>query len=285
VQVAYVISAYKLPQQLVRLVRRLDTPNSTFAIHVDRKTPDAIHRQMVQGLRDLQSVRFVERHTCHWGGFGHVRATLKGIDRLLRDGIAFDFVVLLSGQDYPLRTPRAIEEFLARAGGRSFMSHWPLPHEPWSGRGGLDRIERWHLVGPRHLHLSLALRRRLPGGLVPFGGGPYWCLARPLVERVHEVVLTRPDLVRFFEHAFIPDELFFQTILLNSVLADSIAGRHLHYISWDAEPGPKILGVDDVETLLDSEKLFARKFDVAVDPHVLDLIDERLREEHDVLAR
>ena len=64
--------------------------------------------------------RFVDRHFCHWGGFGHVRATLKGIDRLLEDGVAFDYVALLTGQDYPLRSSPSLARFFADAGGESF---------------------------------------------------------------------------------------------------------------------------------------------------------------------
>lgn len=275
VRVAYVISAYRRPHQLVRLVRRLETPNASFAIHVDRKTPDDVFRQMVDGLDGEASVSFLERHTCNWGDFGHVRATLKGIDHLLSAGPAFDYLVLLTGQDYPLRPAAEVEGFLARADGRSFISHWPLPHEPWTGRGGLDRIERWHIVR-RGRHMSLPLRRRIPGDLPPFGGSPYWCLARPLVEHVHAVVRSQPELVRFFEHVFIPDELFFQTIAVNSAWRESLVDDNLRYIDWSRLPAPAILRRDDFDRLVGSSKLFARKFDEAVDAEILDLLDAHL---------
>jgi hypothetical protein len=275
---AYVISAYKLPDQLVRLVRRLATPDASFAIHVDAKTPAGVYARMVDGLRDLPSARFVERHACHWGGFGHVRATLKGIERLVRDEVPFDYVVLLTGQDYPLRPAAAIERFLAEADGRSFMSHWPLPHEPWAGRGGLDRIERRHLLW-RRAHVSLPARRRLPGGLAPYGGAPYWCLARPVVEHVRETVRRRPELVRFFRHVFVPDEIFFQTIVVNSPWRETLVDDALRYVDWSGRPAPAILRRADLDRLVASPKLFARKFDVTVDGEILDLLDARLDRE------
>jgi hypothetical protein len=279
-RVAYVISAYKLPDQLVRLVQRLESPNSSFAIHVDRKTGSDVYARMQEGLRAVDSVHFLERHTCNWGDFGHVRATLKGLAHLLEDGDPFDYLVLLTGQDYPLRPAEEIEAFLAGADGRSFMRWWPLPHEPWSGRGGLHRIERWHLVGRRHLRLSLPLRRRLPLDLVPFGGSPYWCLARPVAEHVHETVRAHPELVRFFEHVFVPDELFFQTIVANSRWRDSLVDDNLRYVDWSRLPAPAILGAGDVDRLLASPALFARKFDATVDAVILDLLDAHLDREH-----
>lgn len=275
-KVAYIVSAYKLPQQLVRLVRRLDAPGVSFAIHVDRRSPDAVQAEAAVCLRELPSVEFLPRHRCHWGGFGHVRATLKGIDHLLAAGVDFDYLVLLTGQDYPLRPPAAIADFLERAGGRSFISNWPLPHAPWGPRGGLERIEDLHWIRGRRLHLSLALRRRLPGGLRPYGGSPYWCLARPAVEHVHEFVHENPAYVRFFEHVFVPDELFFQTILLGSGLAAGIVDDNLREIEWSRQPAPAILGAGDLDRLLASPKLFARKFDVTVDAGILDLLDRHL---------
>ena len=269
------ISAYKLPGQLVRLVHRLATPDTCFVIHVDRKTSRAVYEEMVSGTRGLD-VDFVPRHVSHWGSFGHVRATLKGLDRLRRRGDEYDYATLLTGQDYPLRSPAEIEARLGAADGRSFMSHWPLPYAPWGKHGGLERLEQWHHVTYRRLHLALPLRRRLPGALVPYGGGAYWCLAKPVVDYVVGLVDERPELVRFFRRVLIPDELFFPTVIMNSSHRDSIVNDNLRYIDWSREPAPAVLGVGDLDAMLGSEKLFARKFDETIDRRVLELLDEAI---------
>jgi len=278
VKIAYVVSAYKLPEQLVRLVRRLAAPGATFAIHVDAKTDADVVDAMVSGVRGVDGVTFLPRHACYWGGFGHVRASLKGLGHVLRSGAGADYVVLLTGQDYPLEPPAEIERRLAAAEGRSFMTFWPLPHEPWAGRGGLDRIERLHWVRGRRAHLSLPLRRRLPRGLRPFGGSPYWSLARPVAEHVERFVRDRPDVVRFFEHVWIPDEIFFQSVVMSSDLADTVVNDNQRHIDWTRDPAPTIFETRDLDDLASSGALFARKFDVTVDARILDLLDERLRE-------
>ena len=276
-RIAYLVSAYKLPEQLVRLLRRLHTDRSHFVVHVDRKTDRRVYDEMVGGARELGCVDFVSRHVCHWGGFGHVRATIKGIDHLDAEGIPFDYAVLLTGQDYPIRAPGEIERYLENANGRSFIGYWPVPHAGWSGRGGQDRLERWHLVWRRHLHLTAPLvRRRVPGGLTPWGGSPYWCLSRQVVDHVRSLLSASPELVRFFEHVWIPDELFFQTIVLNSPLRDSVVNDNLRYIDWSRSPAPAILGRLDLDEITSSGKLFARKFDTEVDAGILDLLDRRI---------
>lgn len=279
-RVAYVVSAYKLPELFGRLLRRLDTENATFVVHVDRKTDDRVYSQMVAGAGAVRDVHFLPRHACHWGDFGHVRATLKGIRHLLSHEVSFDYAVLLTGQDYPLRPPEAIESFLAEAVGRSFMRNWPLPYPNWDGRGGLDRFESWHFIRYRRgLHLRVPLRRRLPGSLRPYGGTPYWCLSRAVIESVDRFVQSNPSFVRFFEHVFVPDELFFQTIVMNSALREGVVDDDLRYTDWERMPAPAILGASDFPKLIESGALFARKFDPAVDARILDLLDSHIDRE------
>lgn len=277
-RVAYVVSAYKYPNQFERLLRRLVGPGVTFTVHVDRKTNRHDYNEMIARTRDLD-VHFLPRHVCHWGGWGHVRATLKGIERLIVDEIPFDYLSLLTGQDYPLRSPTAIADALGAADGRSFMSWWPFPRSQWGNRGGADRYEDWHAISYRRAHVAVPLRRSVPCGLTPYGGSPYWCLSRILVEYVHGFVQENPAYVLFFQHVFIPDELFFQSIVINSALSDTVENDNLRYLDWSREPAPAVLTRRDLDAIAASTALFARKFDETVDATILDLIDERVDRE------
>jgi hypothetical protein len=270
-KIAYVVTVHKNPPQVGRLLRRLATGNASFVLHVDRRAGndvDAAIRREVAGL----PAEFVPRHRCFWGGFGFVRGALKGIEHLLARGTPFDHVVLLSGQDYPLRSAPALERFFTEAGDRSFMHVERLPTSFWR-QGGFTRIEQWHLVSYRALHLPVPWHRKVPGGLAPFGGEAWWALTRPVVEYVHSFVEHNPSFVRFFEHVLHPSELFFHTIVMNSPHADSVVPDHLRYIDWSEDPGPVILRTGDLEKMRASGKIFARKFDTEVDARVLDVID------------
>ncbi len=274
VTIAYVISAYKNPEHLGRLIRRLHTgTETTFTVHVDLKTNDDVYDAMRAAVGDLDVV-FLQRHACHWGGFGHVRASLKGIRAVLESGRDPDHLILISGQDYPIKSNTYIREFLERGDGRSFFLHFPLPTENWTN-GGLYRIRRWHWRY-RGFHLSLPLRRTLPVGLAPWGGSAYWIMSRSALHTVVRFLDENPSYDRFFQHVDIPDELFFQTILLNSAEAERCVDFRLHYTEWSRTPAPAILTSDDYPHLVESSCLFARKFDAAVDDRILGLIDEHL---------
>lgn len=272
--IAYVVPVHRNPAQVLRLLKRLQSDHATAYVHVDARAPRAVFEEVARGVRDLDGVELLERVPVRWGGPGLVHVCLLALERLLSRDVPFEHVVYVTGQDYPLVPAPAIERFFAAAPGRSFTSWFPLPGV-WP-RGGLDRFERWHLVSRVVLHLPLPWRRRIPGGRAPFGGGAHWALARDAAEHVREVARREPRLVRFFDHVLHAEELFLQTILLNSPLAGTVVNDNLRYLDWSVEPGPKILTVDDLPAMRASGALFARKFDAAVDARVLDELDRLL---------
>jgi hypothetical protein len=285
-ELAYIISAYQYPGQLIRLVHRLNVESTSFFVHVDKKTDDRIHRQMVDGLRSLSNVRFIRRHKCDWGGFGHVAASLEGIADLIRTSTRFDYAVLLTGQDYPIKPNSHIAEFFERHRGKLFLEFFPLPTDLWHNRGrvgGMDRIEAWHWrVWKRHFRFPpghrFPIRRKFPDGFRPFGGSSYWCLPRECIQYIHDLTTHNRAFTRYFKYVDVPDEIFFQTIIMNSPFQGMAVNDNLRYIDWkDPAAGrPAILSASDFEKLLASPKLFARKFDARVEGEVLDLIDERI---------
>lgn len=251
--IVYIISAYKLPEQLIRLVRVLRGPDRLFYIHVDRRSPDVVHDTIATGLGGSDDVELLERHDCRWGDFGHVRATLKGLDRLAASARAYDYVVLLTGQDYPIKSRGVAEATLAGQAGRSFMNFRPLPVEGLED-GGYARLPS----------------RELPYGLAPYFGSGYWTLHRDAVQYVRAFLAGHPDFVPYFERVRVPDEMFFQTILINSPLRGTIVNDDLRFIKW---PGPTVLTEEHLEEIRQAPDLFARKFDDTVDRSVLDAID------------
>jgi hypothetical protein len=282
--VAYIVAAHRDLRQLERLLRRLAGEGTPVVVHVDTQVSQDEYASFRRRAEDLD-VHHLDRHRGFWGGFGVVRAALKGIRHLVDTGTRFDYAALLSGQDYPLVSRAALQVELQRAERRSFMTHFRLPFEGWGSRGGLDRVERWHLVSHVALHVRLPWKRQIPGGLTPYGGGRPWVLEREAVRYIDDFVRAEPSFVRFFEHVLHPDELFFQTILLNSPLAATIVDDHRQYVKWRGGASPAILTIADLDDLLASRCLFARKFDYAVDEDILDRLDEQLEVACDVAAR
>jgi Core-2/I-Branching enzyme len=301
-KLAYIILAHKYPEQLTRLVNRLNTETASFFIHIDQTTDAAIYDQMVQELSAFSNVYWLKRHDTYWGSFRAVKATYEGIQELFNKKIEFDYVSFLTGQDYPIKSVSYIEKYLTKNLGKEFIEYYPLPCEQWRDPHftiNIDRVENWFINGKLVKHnfiafkdeISLKLRillsvcsllmrlhilrrkRKFPEGFQPFGGSAYWCLSRNCAEYINNFIQQNPAFINFFRFAGLTDEVFFQTIILNSPFKEQVINDDLRYVVW---PGPANLGKKDLASLLNASELFARKFDSTIDPEILDLIDQQI---------
>jgi hypothetical protein len=277
-KIAYIILAHKLPEQLVRLVKKLNTDTTSFLIHIDKKTDEETYRKMVSPLDAHDNAHFLKRYVGNWGTFSQVQATLEGIREAVALQLDFDYIVLLTGQDYPIKSNKYIHDFFEKSNGKSYLEYFSLPNKIWkSENGGMDRINYWNLYflgRPRKIfpRFDLTYLNYLENFKL-FGGSAYWCLARDCVEYIIERLQWDDSIIKFWKYVRIPDEGFFQTILLNSHLKGQLINDNFRYIDWVSTPHPEILNRHNYKQFINSNKLFARKFDATVDPDVLDMID------------
>jgi hypothetical protein len=277
---AYLIRAHQRPGQVVRLVDRLSTPGSTFHVFVSARTPDDVYAAMRRPLAGRDDVHWVERIPAYYSGFSLVRSTLAGLASIAGAGPLPSHVVILSGQDYPLRPAAEIEELLAARTGESLVEHFHLPSERWGDEdGGLDRVRYRHFERIRYRTRILRLpfpRRSFPAGLEPYGGSAWCALSDEAVRTLLAFEHEQPEAYRFFAHVRTPDEMFIQTVLLNSRARERVANESIHHIEWPGGSHPATFRRQDFPRLAASGKPFARKFDTEVDAEVLDLIDTEL---------
>jgi hypothetical protein len=279
------------------LVERLLGPEVSVFLHVDARANDSVFAEIQRRLETGLAARLLPRVPCRWGGWGIVEAVLLGLREALGASHDFEHFVVVSGQDYPLTPSGTIVDFLRAHDGRSFLAQWPLPSPLWGADGGCDRIRFWH-ANVRGHKIRLPYRRQYPPGLRPFGGSLYLTLARRAAIHVVEYGNRRPEVLRFHRHVWIPDELYVPTVLMNSEHAVDVIGENLWHIEWPPAPArhPEVLTVDAMPRLRESatsgsafggparRKLWARKFDTAVDGDVLDLIDRDLLQRADACA-
>jgi hypothetical protein len=284
---AYIILAHKNEMMVERLVDRLDDNASAFFLHIDLKSDITRFREI---FRDNHHVRFLQREYTDWGTFGLVKATLNAM-RVVQGG-DYEKVILLSGQDYPIKSNEEIDQFFRGSRYNIFMDHFPLPnHSKWGPGGGMYRVNKYffglsfikkmmakaaNFIG---IVFPFAKRRELPG-MRPFSGSQWWAMDMRAVNYILEFLERHPEYIRYHQHTFAADELFFQMILLNcpdESLRNNISNDNLRFTKWKSESvaHPEILGVSDVENISGSDALFARKFDPEVDQDVIDVIDDR----------
>lgn len=113
VKIAYLVFAYQNPQLLKRTIDRLSFENCTFFIHIDKKYDiDAF-----SPIRAANVVFSDRRIPVYWAEYSGVQAILLLLRQAMNDPQHYDYFILLSGSEYPLRSCRYIRRFLGRESG------------------------------------------------------------------------------------------------------------------------------------------------------------------------
>ncbi len=283
-KVAHLILAHKGPAQLARLLDALAHPDVHCYVHLDQKT----NAEPFAYLRHRPGVFFTRtRLSVTWGGYSLTQVVLDCLRELLAHPARYECLNVLSAQDYPLQPVAHVQAFLEAHQGQSFLE-CERPDSAW-WRANQRRVTRYYLTDfrfPGRYAVQRALNAVLPARQFPLAGalhggpmGGWYTLSRAAAEYVVTFLARHAPLRRFARLTWGSDEFLVPTVLLNSPLADTIvATDNLRYIDWSGGgASPKTLTHADWPALHASPKLWARKFDLAVDATILDYLDQAQR--------
>src|SRR6266849_10784300 len=282
IKLAYFILCHKAPEHVIRLINRLGAEDSFFVVHVDKRAASGVFETLRKFANGRPEVYFSKRHRCYWGRFGIVRGTISCIQAAIQLEIPFDYAFLLSGQDYPIKTIAQIKALISRKPGCQFIETFPLDElNRWSHDrppgNSTNRVYFW-TIWFRSRFVQIKGKRKFPLGYRPYGGSQWWCLTKDCVTYLDTFIRNHSSFVRYFKMVFVPDEMFFQSILANSSYREKIESDDLRYADWqNPNPlSPKTLETSDFENLKLSPKLFARKFDTNRSLDLLKKIDDEI---------
>jgi hypothetical protein len=275
-KIAHIILAHAQPGQLQRLIKKLSHPDADCYIHIDAKS----NVMEFAPLQNMSNVHFIQKRVkVAWGSYSMVQATLNAFEQIIASGIQYDYINLLSGQDYPLNEASFIHQYFALHSGKQFMEFYSI-YDTW--HEAIPRIAQYHLINynvPGKYKLGQVINklmpvRRMPNGLEPVGRSQWFTITLPAVKYIVSYLQDYPKVIRFFKLTWAPDEFIFQTILYNSDFKQDMVNDNLRYIDWsEAKPSPKTLTLADSPALEQSECLFARKINLDTDKALADAID------------
>ncbi|MBL7719752.1 MAG: hypothetical protein JNL72_12995 [Flavipsychrobacter sp.] len=277
-KIAILILAHKNPGQLRLLVNRL---KQDFEVYLHFDTASSISSE----ITEEEHVHILQqRYRTSWGSFNIVLAELE----LLRSALSHncDYYMLISGQDLPIKSNKAIATFVEQHYADHIECH-PLPLDYWGAQGGLERMTlywestamhdtvinlpvRAAMKVVRGVQKILGLKRKVKSKL--YGGSQWFNLTRETVKSVLSFIDENPWFLKQFHHSRASDELFIQTAVMHvaQTITNSRDSRHYRYFDWKTGPTyPRILSMNDYQSFMSSENLFARKFDEKVESTVI----------------
>jgi len=281
------ILAHQYPDHLTDLIKCFDE-DFYFYIHIDRKSKFA--DPAIARLKKIPRVELVSQELrVRWGGFNHLNCILLLAKEALKRN-DLDYFHVISGQDYLIKPVRVIKKIFEN-NSADYLDYFEVLNSKWESEwmkrlfyyGFYEIFNSKSFLGSKIttaiivLQQKLRFSRTLPN-LKLYGGNGWWSLSRASIEYVMNYTARDPSLLKRLRFTFCADEVYFQTILMNSPLKDKIVNNNLRFIDWTKRNGnfPANLDESDFQVLADSDKIFARKFDFPISEKLKRLIKERL---------
>lgn len=281
---AYLIIAHNNLEQLQMLVTALDAPFQDIYIHFDRASKDSI------GINNLKTryaeLKVYSEFEVHWGGYSIVKTELFLFEQAFQK--KYSYYHLLSGSDFPIKPPKIIFDFF-EASQKEFV----LFSNKEMLQTDFDRIDYRHICTEKFRTgknkyenkvidlldnlgvLAQKFMQTKQARIFPnYQKGSQWV---SLTGNFVGYILAQKDMIeKAFQTAFVPDEMFVQTVLINSPYRDCLYNNHdynqpiqnMRYIDW-TRGHPYTFSSLDLEELLASKCMFARKFDMKKDSKIL----------------
>lgn len=276
---AFLLIAHNEPRILQVLLQLLDDARNDIYVHIDKRAV-GLHKQIEEvKLKRASLIILSDSLEVYWGDISQVKVEYYLFETAFAAG-PYAYYHLLSGVDLPVKTQAEIHDFFGQNMGKEFVGFWmDAVHQ----RDLKRKVCRYHFFtkyykgGPVLTHnilaflrnVSLAVQKVLPlhrNEELDLKKGYNWVsithdFCRYLIQHKEEVLHT-------FRYTLCPDEIFLQTVLWNSPFKENIYTLEnaslgsVRAIDWERGK-PYVWQEEDIEDLLKSPFMFARKFSTA----------------------
>ena len=288
---AYLILIHEDTTVLKRLLELIDHERNDIFIHIDRNSKNFQIQNVLKYVKKSK-IKICRKYRVYWGTNSIALATLK----LLKDASKghYNYYHVLSGADLPIKNKEEIWSFFEKNEGKEFIHFGTEQYQKdivcrynqyhfFSKQLGRKRDKKFWVDMETY---SLAIQRRLHVDRTKkvtfdFYGGANWIsITNDLAQYIVKNMRKYSRSFRFTQNS---DELVFQTIVMDSPYKDNLYHPKfdndyracVRYIDWNRGT-PYVFRNSDFDELMQSEGIFARKFDEKTDGEIIEKIYRHL---------
>lgn len=289
---AYVMVVHKDFNTFERLFRAVYMPQNVYCVHVDQKAPRDFQAAVGRLLSCFPNAFLASRtESVVYGGISRLQADLHCLHDLVASKVAWKYVLNTCGQDFPMKTNLEIVRHLKGYRGQNITPGVLPPAHAIDRTKFVHREYRGRFIS--YVIKTAQLKPPPPHNLTIYFGSAYVALTREFANFVLGDQRAL-DLLLWSKDTYSPDEHFWVT--LNRIpgvpgsmpnaswegnlraikwndMEEKHGGCHGHYVR-----GICIYGTGDLRWLLNSQSLFANKFELATYPPTLECLELWLRE-------
>lgn len=282
---AYLIMAHNEFGLLEKLISLLDDSRNDIFLHIDKKVDI---REVPKYKVTKATLKYVKQMKVSWGGDSQIKCELN----LLKEAVktSHDYYHLISGVDLPLKSQDYIHAFFESHHGKNFME---IDKNAIRSNKFIERIQYYrffqNVIGrnsgrtiyfvEKAEEMSLNIQRflkinRTNKSEYKFYKGENWF---SITHDLATEILKKENFIKkFCFRTICADEVFLQTVSMNSKYSGTIEDVSLRYIDW-TRGTPYTFTIEDLELLVGSDKLFARKFSERKDSQIIEKLYKHLK--------
>lgn len=292
---AYLIMAHNNFEILKKLLESLDDSRNDIYIHIDKKVEN-FDFDLLRNCLNKSNIFFTDRTDVGWGDYSQINCEYILLKKAFYSENDYSYYHFLSGVDLPIKTQDDIHTFFDSIDGKEVVQL--ASDKLITERHAYYRISRYHFLSRYTKHKSKIIRNlikfmnfiimplqsllhidRLKHKQIKVGYGANWVSITN--EFVKYIIDSEDFIKKVFKHSLCADELFIQTLLVNSKFIDNVYSQTksdtfdgtpaMRYIDW-GRGNPYVFKIDDYNSLINSNMLFARKFDYNQDKEIVEKI-------------
>ena len=251
-------------------------------IHVDSKSKN-INEEEIAILRGLGC--FVEKkYKIYWGSFNHVLAIID----LLKASIKkrYTYYHIISGEDLlVVQSKDFLDKFESnnkiyiacnKVDNNDIIKRYSY-YYLFSKKNPFSKL--WSRLNKLSLNVQslLKVNRNWIGNEKSIYKGYVYCsLPHDAAVYVIDYCSANPNYLKDLSLCYIPEEFFFQTILMNSLFSKRIENNCLRYSIWEEKHGsiPGYLDINDLKKITSKDYIFARKVNLLYSYELIDCVGD-----------
>ncbi|PSF38654.1 core-2/I-branching enzyme [Aphanothece hegewaldii CCALA 016] len=303
-KVCYFIQSHKNPEQVIRLVTTIKKSSPDCHIIISHDFSSSYLEQNV--LTDFTNIYIIRRNKpARRGDSSILDICLQTIDYIFEHQIEFDWLISLSGQDYPIQPVYKFEDFLKKTQDDCFLNYYdardyknPINKRqdsikrytsqyislPYWCKPFLNQLSKIEKFIPFLRVQSFFSMLGIKAWSTPFNddfiaySGYYWfTLSKECVIYFRNFIKTHPKLLKYYQRTLAPEESMIATVLVNSGKF-KVADNTLQYVDFPKNLRGFAANIQakDLSRLVQQNYFFARKFALEQDPEIFDLIDQKI---------
>jgi hypothetical protein len=282
---AIIITAYKDAEMLQKIVNHFE--DLEVYVHVDQKSIPEF-KESAMSMRS-ETTHIYSEYAVEWGSVDHLKAIIFLINEATKSNVSYMHVI--TGQDFPLLTVHEYNQFSKDNKniylGNTSYEDLPLNTRSWYDKKYFNNPNKRslfsNLITGVQGYLPFFRRKELIGFPVGkiYKGLVYGSFPREFGEYAVKTWQETPNVEQQLRVTRIPEEMYFQTVAMNSEFKKYVINDHKRYMEWGAPRNgstPAILDITDLEKIEDGDYLFARKVDSEISAELIEALDGRATE-------